>query len=45
MVEYVQIQGAFKESELGMIPDDWDVKSLENEVDLLTGFPFPSNEY
>ncbi len=45
MVEDVQIQGAFKESELGMIPDDWDVKSLENEVDLLTGFPFPSNKY
>jgi len=35
----------FKKTEIGVIPKDWEVKSLEDNIDLLTGFPFPSNKY
>jgi type I restriction enzyme S subunit len=34
-----------KTSELGEIPEDWDVVSLGESCDVLTGFPFPSNKY
>jgi type I restriction enzyme, S subunit len=27
------------------IPEDWTVKEIGDEIDLLTGFPFPSNKY
>ena len=33
-----------KQTEIGMIPDDWEVKSLGEISDLLTGYPFPGNE-
>lgn len=35
----------YKQTEVGVIPGDWEVKPLEKEIDLLTGFPFPSNQY
>jgi type I restriction enzyme S subunit len=35
----------YKMSEVGVIPEDWEVKELEKEIDLLTGFPFHSNQY
>ncbi len=35
----------YKISEKGLIPIDWDVKPIGNEIDLLTGYPFPSNNY
>ncbi|TMN36033.1 restriction endonuclease subunit S [Pseudoalteromonas piscicida] len=34
-----------KPSELGEIPEDWDVKTIVESCDVLTGFPFPSNKY
>jgi len=34
-----------KPSELGEIPEDWDVKTIGESCDVLTGFPFPSNKY
>jgi type I restriction enzyme, S subunit len=34
-----------KQTELGLFPDDWEIKPIGNHIDLLTGFPFPSNEY
>lgn len=36
-------QGAMQE--LLKPKEDWEVKPLEKEIDLLTGFPFPSNQY
>ena len=35
----------YKHSDVGVIPDDWDAKAIGEEIDLLTGFPFPSSGY
>jgi type I restriction enzyme S subunit len=35
----------YKESEIGKIPVDWQVKPIGTEIDLLTGYPFPSDKY
>ena len=35
----------YKQTELGVIPEDWDVKEINIDIDLLTGYPFPSNQY
>lgn len=35
----------YKQTEVGVIPDDWDCLSIGNFTDLLTGFPFPSSGY
>ena len=35
----------YKPSELGEIPEDWEVETIGNVCDLLTGYPFPSNKY
>lgn len=35
----------YKQSELGEIPEDWDVVFVGDVCDLLTGFPFPSSQY
>lgn len=35
----------YKQSELGEIPEDWEVTNTSEVCDLLTGFPFPSNNY
>jgi len=35
----------FKHTEVGLIPIGWDYLAIGKEIDLLTGFPFPSNEY
>ncbi|MFQ2171397.1 restriction endonuclease subunit S [Aeromonas veronii] len=35
----------YKPSELGDIPEDWEVETIGNVCDLLTGYPFPSNKY
>lgn len=39
----VAIQGGFKMTEVGMIPNDWEVKSVGQLTNVLTGFPFPGN--
>ncbi len=36
---------SYKASELGQIPEDWEVLSVGQVCDLLTGFPFSSNKY
>ncbi|WP_406539176.1 restriction endonuclease subunit S [Fibrobacter sp.] len=33
----------FKQTEVGMIPSDWEVKSVGQFTNVLTGFPFPGN--
>tara|TARA_R110002050_G_scaffold158249_1_gene287507 strand:+ start:4888 stop:6015 length:1128 start_codon:yes stop_codon:yes gene_type:complete len=30
---------------IGEIPEGWEVKRLKSEIDLLTGYPFPSSQY
>jgi type I restriction enzyme S subunit len=35
----------YKSSELGEVPEDWEVVDAGGVCDLLTGFPFPSNKY
>lgn len=35
----------FKQSELGEVPEDWEVVTTGAVCDLLTGFPFPSSKY
>ena len=35
----------WKETEIGKIPEDWDIKRLGEITDTLTGFPFKSNDY
>ncbi|MEI6714363.1 MAG: restriction endonuclease subunit S [Verrucomicrobiota bacterium] len=36
---------SFKQTEVGKIPEDWDVTEIGDGIDLLTGYPFPSSEY
>jgi type I restriction enzyme S subunit len=35
----------FKDTEIGRIPKEWKVVRLENYIDLLTGYPFRSQEF
>lgn len=35
----------YKKSDYGLIPIDWNVKQISEEIDLLTGFPFSSKDY
>ncbi len=37
--------GNFVESELGLIPEGWEVVKLGDQLDLYTGFPFKSSNY
>ncbi len=38
-------QKGYKQSELGEIPEDWAVVEIGSVCNLLTGFPFASNQY
>lgn len=35
----------YKKTEVGVIPIDWEAKQIGGDIDLLTGFPFPSIGY
>ncbi len=35
----------YKSSELGEIPEDWDICDIQQSCDILTGHPFPSEGY
>jgi len=39
------VKPGYKKTEIGVIPEDWDVEPIGIQIDLLTGFPFPSNCY
>ncbi|HHA2822268.1 TPA: restriction endonuclease subunit S [Stenotrophomonas maltophilia] len=41
----MELMPGYKHSDVGVIPDDWDAKTIGEEIDLLTGFPFPSSGY
>ena len=35
----------YKQTEIGVIPDDWKIATIGDTCELLTGFPFPSSSY
>ena len=39
------IPPGYQQTEVGVIPEDWEVKKAGEIIDLLTGFPFPSSRY
>ncbi|MFA6978569.1 MAG: restriction endonuclease subunit S [Ignavibacteriaceae bacterium] len=41
----MKVKPGYKQTEIGLIPNDWVVKPIDKEIDLLTGFPFPSSKY
>jgi len=41
----MELKPGYKQTEMGVIPEDWEVKPIGNDIDLLTGFPFPSSGY
>ena len=41
----MELRAGYKMTEVGVIPEDWEVKTIDKEIDLLTGFPFPSSGY
>jgi len=45
MVEDIKIPKNFQQTEVGVIPEDWDALNLGSFTDLLTGFPFPSAKF
>lgn len=40
-----ELENGFKQTEVGLIPKGWRVCQIGKEIDLLTGFPFPSSKY
>lgn len=41
----MELKTGYKQTEVGIIPEDWEVRNLDKEIDLLTGFPFSSSLY
>lgn len=41
----MELKPGYKQTKVGVIPEDWDVRPIRGEIDLLTGFPFPSSGY
>lgn len=40
-----QVKPRYKRTEVGVIPEDWEARAIGDDIDLLTGYPFPSSEY
>ncbi|HCD6628999.1 TPA: restriction endonuclease subunit S [Pseudomonas aeruginosa] len=41
----MEVKPGYKMTEMGVIPEDWEVTRLGEASDVLTGFPFPSHEF
>lgn len=41
----MKVRPGYKLTEVGVIPDDWSAKQIGDDIDLLTGHPFPSVGY
>ena len=41
----MELKPGYKQTEIGVIPEDWEDIVLGDSIDLLTGFPFPSKGY
>ena len=44
-VSQQQVPPAYQKTDFGIIPEDWDVATIGDKCNLLTGFPFPSSKY
>jgi type I restriction enzyme S subunit len=40
-----EVNSGYKQTEVGVIPEEWGCQRIGGFIDLLTGFPFPSNGY
>jgi len=40
-----EVKPGYKQTETGVIPEDWEFIEIRDKIDLLTGFPFPSLKY
>ena len=40
-----ETKSGYKQTEVGVIPEDWECLAIDEYIDLLTGFPFPSRGY
>ena len=41
----MEVKPGYKQTEVGLIPNDWHSSRMGDEADLLTGFPFASSEF
>jgi type I restriction enzyme S subunit len=41
----MELKSGYKRTEVGIIPEEWAAKTVGGEIDLLTGYPFPSSGY
>ena len=41
----MEVKPGYKQTEVGVIPEDWRPSTIGAEADLLTGFPFPSDGF
>ncbi len=41
----MEVRPGYKQTEVGVIPEDWRSSCMGDEADLLTGFPFPSSGF
>ena len=41
----MEVKPGYKQTDVGVIPEEWEAKAIGGEIDLLTGFPFPSSGY
>ena len=41
----MEMKPGYKQTEMGVIPEDWRPSTIGAEADLLTGFPFPSDGF
>jgi len=41
----VEVKPGYKQTEVGVIPEEWECHALDDSIDLLTGYPFPSSGY
>lgn len=41
----MEVRVGYKKTEIGIIPLDWNFNEINEYIDLLTGFPFPSAKY
>jgi len=45
VTEQLSIRSGYKQTELGIIPNDWEINEIGDHIVLLTGFPFSSSHY
>ncbi len=41
----MEVKPGYKQTEVGIIPEEWRATTIASECDLLTGFPFPSSNF